>query len=218
MKGLNTLERSISETAQVTKITEESEVMILDEFSEDIEAKALITKIVFTDNWVNAVDGNVQFVPMTLETRHFMADKYNSIESPFAEEIDLEEMLKTADVISLHVPLTAETKGMINTELITKMKDGVVLLNTSRGGICKLADVQFGIIGGKIKSFGTDVLENENLSAWTEEERRLVEALVSSNQVLITPHVAGWTFESYQKIADVLAHKIIEYTTKLKNI
>ncbi len=145
-------------------------------------------------------------------------DKYKSIESPFAEEIDLEEMLKTADVISLHVPLTAETKGMINAELITKMKDGVVLLNTSRGGICKLADVQFGIIGGKIKSFGTDVLENENLSAWTEEERRLVEALVSSNQVLITPHVAGWTFESYQKIADVLAHKIIEYTTKLKNI
>ena len=137
---------------------------------------------------------------------------------PFAIEIELEEMLKTADIISFHVPLTAETKGMINSELIGKMKDGVVLLNTSRGGICKLCDVQLGIIGGKIKSFGTDVLENENLNTWTEAERRLVDELIASNQVLITPHVAGWTFESYQKIADVLAHKIIEYTNKLKNI
>jgi D-3-phosphoglycerate dehydrogenase len=145
-------------------------------------------------------------------------DKYQAVESPFAIEIELDEMLKTADIISFNVPLTAETKGMINSELIGKMKDGVVLLNTSRGGICKLSDVQLGIIGGKIKSFGTDVLENENLNTWTEAERRLVDELIASNQVLITPHVAGWTFESYQKIADVLAHKIIEYTTKLKNI
>ena len=145
-------------------------------------------------------------------------DKYKSIDSPYAEEIDLEEMLKTADVISFHVPLTAETKGMINTELIGQMKPGVVLINTSRGGICKLSDVQLGIISGKIKSFGTDVLENENLDSWTEKERQVVNDLISSNQVLITPHVAGWTFESYHKIADVLALKIIEYTTKAKNI
>jgi D-3-phosphoglycerate dehydrogenase len=145
-------------------------------------------------------------------------DKYHAVESPFAIEIELDEILKTADIISFHVPLTAETKGMINSELIGKMKDGVVLLNTSRGGICKLSDVQLGIIGGKIKSFGTDVLENENLNTWTEAERRLIDELIASNQVLITPHVAGWTFESYQKIADVLAHKIMEYTTKLKNI
>ncbi len=145
-------------------------------------------------------------------------DKYKSIDSPYAEEIDLEEMFKTADVISFHVPLTAETKGMINTELIGQMKSGVVLINTSRGGICKLSDVQLGIISGKIKSFGTDVLENENLDSWTEKERQVVNDLISSNQVLITPHVAGWTFESYHKIADVLALKIIEYTTKAKNI
>ena len=145
-------------------------------------------------------------------------DKYKSIDSPYAEEIDLEEMLKTADVISFHVPLTAETQGMVNTELIGQMKAGVVLINTSRGGICKLSDVQLGIISGKIKSFGTDVLENENLGSWTEKERQVVNDLISSNQVLITPHVAGWTFESYHKIADVLALKIIEYTTKAKNI
>lgn len=98
------------------------------------------------------------------------------------------------------------------------MKTGVVVLNTARGGICKLSDIQFGIIGGKIKCFGTDVLENENLSTWTEEDESLFNDLIASNQVVITPHVAGWTFESYLKIADVLAHKIIEYTTKAKNI
>ncbi len=145
-------------------------------------------------------------------------DKYKSIESKYAEELEFDELLKNADIISFHVPLTTETKGMINTELIAQMKDGVVLLNTSRGGICKLEDVQVGIIGGKIKCFGTDVLENENLNTWTEAEKCLIGELIASNQVLITPHVAGWTFESYQKIADVLAHKIIEYTTKLKNI
>ena len=152
------------------------------------------------------------------DAKVFAYDKYKAIESQYAEELEFDELLKTADIISFHVPLTLETKGMINAELIGKMKDGVVLLNTSRGGICKLADVQVGIIGGKIKCFGADVLENENLNTWTEDERRLMDNLVSSNQVLITPHVAGWTFESYQKIADVLARKIIEYTTKLKNI
>jgi D-3-phosphoglycerate dehydrogenase len=145
-------------------------------------------------------------------------DKYKNVQSNYATDLALEELLQTADIISFHVPLTEETKGLINTELISKMRTGVVLLNTSRGGICKLEDVQFGIISGKIKCFGTDVLENENLKTWTAEERRLVNDLTSSNQVLITPHVAGWTIESYQKIADVLAHKIIDYTTKAKNI
>jgi D-3-phosphoglycerate dehydrogenase len=145
-------------------------------------------------------------------------DKYKNVQSNYAADLALEELLQTADIISFHVPLTEETKGLINTELISKMRTGVVLLNTSRGGICKLEDVLFGIISGKIKCFGTDVLENENLKTWTKEERHLVNNLTSSNQVLITPHVAGWTIESYQKIAAVLAHKIIDYTTKAKNI
>ena len=145
-------------------------------------------------------------------------DKYKKVDSPYATEVPLDQLLQTADIISFHVPLTQQTKGMIGTDLLSQMKDGVVLINTARGGICRLADVLLGIIGGKIKSYGTDVLENEKLSSWTVEDEQLFDDLLASNQVLITPHVAGWTHESYQKIAAVLAHKIIEYTMKVKNI
>ncbi len=145
-------------------------------------------------------------------------DKYKVVESPNAKAIALDQLLQTADIISFHVPLTQETKAMVNKDLIAKMKTGVCILNTARGGICSLEDVHLGIISGKIKSFGTDVLENENLASWTDNERVLFANLTASNQVVITPHVAGWTTESYKKIADVLAHKIIEYTTKAKII
>lgn len=144
-------------------------------------------------------------------------DKYKKVDSDYARETDLETLLNQADILSFHVPLTKETKGFVNLKMIEQMKDEVVLLNTARGGILKLEDVHIGIIGGKIKSFGSDVLENENLPTWTPEEKQIFENLIASNQVLITPHVAGWTVESYQKIADVLSDKIIEYTMKAKN-
>lgn len=144
-------------------------------------------------------------------------DKYKSIQSEFARQSSLEEILEQSDVISFHIPLNQETKFFINSGLIQKMKDGVVLINTSRGGICKTSDVWNSINSGKIKSFATDVLENENPAVWNEEEKALFQSMMSSNQVLITPHVAGWTFESYERIASVLADKIIDFTMKVKN-
>lgn len=145
-------------------------------------------------------------------------DKYQTINSPFARECSEAELLKTSDVISFHIPLTKETRSMIQTDLIQQMKDGVVLINTSRGGICRTADVWQGIRSGKIKSFASDVLENENMANLSAAETDLYRSMMLSNQVIITPHVAGWSTESYERIASVLAHKIIEYTTKVKNI
>lgn len=145
-------------------------------------------------------------------------DKYTTVESPYAQSCSLNELLAKSDVISFHVPLTDETRGLLAAPLIRQMKDGVVLINTSRGAICRTADVWEGINSGKIKSFASDVLENENLANLNAEETELYRAMMLSNQVIITPHVAGWTTESYERIASVLAYKIIEYTTKVKNI
>ena len=146
-------------------------------------------------------------------------DKYiSSIQSDFATQIDLDELLSQSDVISFHVPLTPETKGMINTELIAKMKSGVVLLNTSRGKVANNRAIWEGIKGGKISNYACDVLENENFDRLSRDEKQLITEMVSGNQVIITPHVAGWSKESYYKIGAVLSEKIVGFTIKAKII
>jgi D-3-phosphoglycerate dehydrogenase len=132
--------------------------------------------------------------------------------------VELEDLLKLSDVISFHIPLNSENKLLINKELIDKMKDGVVLLNTSRGGIAHTESLLHGIKRGKIKALGLDVIENENFKDLSEKERSTYTELMSNNQVVMTPHVAGWSYESYKKIADVLSRKLIDFTTKMKNI
>lgn len=135
-----------------------------------------------------------------------------------AQKVDLETLLQMSDVISFHVPLTSETSGMINRNLIERMKTGVVVLNTSRGKVANLGDVWEGIKSGKIRSYATDVLENEKMVGLSDADKLLLSNLISGNQFVITPHVAGWTTESYEKIGAVLARKILDFTTKSKFI
>lgn len=145
-------------------------------------------------------------------------DKYkDEAESAFASFVSLEELLQHSDVLSLHVPLTAETHQMVDDGFISKMKNGAVLINTSRGKIVNTRAVLNGIKSGKIKSFATDVLENENLNAMSVSEKELFMGLTSNSQVIVTPHVGGWSNESYEKIATVLAKKILDFTIKIKN-
>lgn len=146
-------------------------------------------------------------------------DKYlSSVDEKWANQVSLEELLNQSDVISFHVPLTAETKGMINENLIAKMKEGVVLLNTSRGKVANNRAIWEGIKGGKISSYACDVLENENFNQLSVEEKDLISEMTSGNQVIITPHVAGWSRESYYKIGAVLSEKIVGFTIKAKII
>lgn len=145
-------------------------------------------------------------------------DKYkDDIESAFANFVSYDELLENSDVLSLHVPLTAETNKMVDAGFISRLKNGVVLINTSRGKIVDTRAVLDGIKSGKVKSFATDVLENENLKAMSASEESLFTELTSNNQVIVTPHVAGWSNESYEKIAAVLAKKILDFTIKIKN-
>lgn len=136
-------------------------------------------------------------------------DKYKKgFANDYVEEVDLPELFERADIISFHVPLTPETKFYVNDEFIECFKNNIILLNTARGEILPLKSLVKYLKSGKIIAAGLDVLENEKMSKLSDEQDRLMKELFSMENVLFTPHVAGWTIESYIKISKTLAKKI----------
>lgn len=130
---------------------------------------------------------------------------------PHVEQVTLKDALAESQIISLHVPLTDETRYMVNTDFIESASQNFYLINTSRGKVVSIDAVIKGLQSGKICGAGLDVLEFEsisfeNLSVGTIPEtfRRLLEL----PGVILSPHVAGWTYESHRKISEVLASKI----------
>ena len=139
-------------------------------------------------------------------------DKYKEgFENDYVEEVDLDRILEESDVITFHVPLTSETRFWIDSNLLSKFKKRVVLLNLSRGKIMKTEDVVSALESGAISAFGADVLENENLDKMTIGERQLFDRLNEMDNVVLTPHVGGWSIESYRKISKVLSDKIAQW-------
>jgi D-3-phosphoglycerate dehydrogenase / 2-oxoglutarate reductase len=136
-------------------------------------------------------------------------DKYKQgFGSATVHECDMETLYKNADIISLHLPLTAETKYLVNTEYLNRFYKNIFLLNLSRGKIVKTADVANALQTGKLRGCALDVLENENLSEYSFDERQQLSNLLASPHVLITSHIGGWTHESYYKISYSLVEKI----------
>lgn len=129
-----------------------------------------------------------------------------------AKQVSLQELQEKADVVSLHLPWTPETDKMVNTTFIDRFTKPFWLLNTSRGKNVVTADLVEALKSGKILGAGLDVIEYEKLSfeslfqdANTPEA---LEYLLKSDNVIVTPHIAGWTFESHQKLAQVIVDKI----------
>ncbi|MFI5136957.1 MAG: NAD(P)-dependent oxidoreductase [Sphingobacteriales bacterium] len=134
-------------------------------------------------------------------------DKYKTgFSDQYAREVSMEEIVKYSDVLSLHIPLTAETEGLVNEKYLFHFKKPIFLLNTARGKVAQIRAVLNAIKQGKILGAGLDVLESEKFPALAEQE--WFEELCKSNKVILTPHVAGWTFESYRKISEVMAEKL----------
>ncbi len=127
-----------------------------------------------------------------------------------AQDVDLETLCREADVVSFHVPLTDETQYMCNAAFIEKMQKPFFVLNTSRGKVLRTADLVDGLKSGKVLGAGLDVLEYENHNFEHPEERpEPLKYLSSCDRVVLTPHVAGWTVESYEKLSQILAKKIL---------
>lgn len=131
-----------------------------------------------------------------------------------AKQVSLEELQQKADVLSLHIPWTPETDKMVNTEFINAFTKPFWLINTSRGKNVVTADLVKALQSQKILGAGLDVLEYEKLSFESLfEEHTIPEAfqyLLTANNVILTPHIAGWTFESHEKLAQVIVDKIKE--------
>lgn len=124
----------------------------------------------------------------------------------------MDEIFEQSDILSLHIPLTEKTKYLVNDSFIKKFKKNIFLINTSRGPIVKTDDLVKNLKSGKILGACLDVIEYEENSFETfrGEARRIksFEYLKKSENVILTPHVAGWTVESYRKLSQVLADKI----------
>ena len=133
---------------------------------------------------------------------------YHGFTKEFVTEASLETIFEQADVVSLHLPLTAETKFMIDYRFLFSFKKPIWFINTSRGKVLRTEDLLRALNEGKIIGAGLDVFENEKINALNENESRDFEQLINDNRVLLTPHVAGWTHESKKRIAEVLLEKI----------
>ena len=129
-----------------------------------------------------------------------------------AKQVSLEEIQQKSDVLSLHIPWTTETDKMVNATFINNFSKPFWLINTARGKSVVTVDLVAALQSGKVLGAGLDVLEYEKLSFETLFEGEKPEAfdyLLQANNVLLTPHIAGWTFESKEKLAQVIVNKII---------
>jgi D-3-phosphoglycerate dehydrogenase len=135
-------------------------------------------------------------------------DKYKTgFSDRYAREVSMEQIIKHSDVLSIHVPLTTETNGLVDDEYLFHFKKPIFFINTSRGKTAKVSAVLNAIKQGKIIGAGLDVLEVEKFPALTEQA--WFDELRQSGKVILSPHVAGWTFDSYRKISEVMAEKLI---------
>ena len=134
-------------------------------------------------------------------------DKYKTgFSDEFVREVSMEEIVKFSDVLSLHIPLTNETKQLVNDEYLLHFRKPIFFLNTARGEIVNTKAVLNAIEKGKILGAGLDVLEVEKFPKLAEQN--FYQDLMQNGKVILTPHVGGWTFDSYRKISEVLAVKL----------
>ncbi|WP_185863028.1 NAD(P)-dependent oxidoreductase [Blattabacterium cuenoti] len=136
----------------------------------------------------------------------------------YAKQVNMSYIFKKSDIVSLHVPYTEKTKGMMNYNFIKKFNKPFYFVNTSRGGCVITNHLVEALKNGKISGACLDVLEYENysLSNIFHHHNKSFIYLVRANKVVLTPHIAGWTKESKYKMDKIIVEKIIFLNKKLK--
>ena len=141
-------------------------------------------------------------------------DKYKTgFSDGIVQEVELNELFEKSDVVSLHLPLTEETTYMVEDQFINQFLKKIYLINASRGKIVNTADLVQNLDSGKVLGGCLDVLEYEGFSFEDLKSENLPEAfsrLVNMDNVVLSPHIAGWTHESNLKMAQIIFKKIQE--------
>ena len=136
-------------------------------------------------------------------------DKYKlGFGSDEVEEVIWEKVKAEADVLSLHIPLTSETRNFFTYEELKSFSKPFWLINTARGEVISFEVLNRALDEGILKGAVLDVLENEKFKKFTDKQKEEFERLTARDNVIFSPHVAGWTFESYEKINKVLVKRI----------
>ena len=129
-----------------------------------------------------------------------------------AKQVSLEKLQHKTDVLSLHIPWTPETDKMVDSDFINAFAKNIWIINTSRGKNIVTADLVAAMQSGKVLGAGLDVLEYEKLSFENLfQDKNTPEAfqyLLDGRKVILTPHIAGWTYESHERLAQVIVDKI----------
>lgn len=141
-----------------------------------------------------------------------------NLEDEFAKQVSLEELQERADILSLHIPLDASTEYLVDENFISKMKKNFYLVNTARGKNVKTSALVDALKSGKVRAAALDVLEYEkssfeNLDTSTSlstSNKEDLQFLLDSDQVIVTPHIAGWTHQSKEKLAQFIVDKIVQ--------
>lgn len=149
-------------------------------------------------------------------------DLYPNKNLDFIEYVDFDTLLAEADLISLHCPLTEENYHLINTKTIDKMKDGVILVNTSRGALIKTEDLIDGIRDEKFFAVGLDVYEEENGTVFEDMSDQILEhstmaRLLSFPNVMVTSHQGFFTREALESISEITMDNALAYVEGRKN-
>lgn len=136
-------------------------------------------------------------------------DKYKEkVSGKGIEAVSWETLKATADVLSIHVPLTEETRGMLDLEEFQSFAKPIWVINTARGEIIPFDALNRALEQGVVRGAVLDVLENEKFQSFTDMQKTEFQLLAQRSDVIFSPHVAGWTVESYEKINQVLVKKI----------
>lgn len=141
---------------------------------------------------------------------HVLAyDKYKTgFQDSHVTEGSYDTLFAQSDIITFHVPLTDETRGWVNEKFISSLPRPVWLLNLSRGPVVELPALLSGLKNGKVRGAAIDVLPNEQLDQLNDVERSLYEELFSFENVILTPHIGGWSFESLGRINGRIVEEI----------
>lgn len=145
--------------------------------------------------------------------RIFAHDKYKTgFGNAYVTECSLDDLYSSCDILSIHLPLTEETRYYINADLISRFKKDLYIINTARGLCLNTEDLVEALESGKVKGACLDVLEFESVSFETIVPVNLPEPLqylIQSDKVILSPHIAGWTHESNFKMSRLIAEKMI---------